>query len=780
MTPAEMSHVVGGVTGYLDILATIGPVVDEVFDGRATPLPVPKSGSGVYFESVLDPNEYTGDPLQYHYAWHVYDSAHVVVNSATSQNYTWPMPSGPDAEDTYEVRLRVHNSPPDHSTSGRATVFSAGYTFGTRVYDPKLEDNPRAKIQYKIKPAGFQASVSLKILDKAKENVVRTIFTDRLQTGGETVYTEYWDGKDEAGRYADPDQYVVRVEVHRQDDSRLKHAEDYWIHVVRLGVETIKIEKHATGKKYRVMFHIRNAAKFTYWEIPAAWPAWSLKKKTGTGEWTSLDDNDGTAKQAPTPWCDTGKPFQQFDSPPQNTGDPDDVEANYYNLPVCFKAQSPFEMVAKMGSEAVSQQSGAPVGVGYPVAGYPIRMVHPEFDPTTWPANLAPGGEYTLVNTNALDPGLGRGKRTFQLKFEYQQSGEWKEIPGHQQTEHVFYKILDDPWEQFNGTTPPNLPWVAALEFVCKKWASGQTTLDGAAGAVTQGIWDAGTTTPKRFVYDTVGGGKTFYTDSPPAGPTIRLTEAIERLNGGIGQGQLVNCRDCGAMVQTFANAVGCHLSSSRMYSGDVFYCNQVIVIGTTAWEVPFGPLYGYFGYHEVAWKGVAGTADAVFDACLKVDDGDPTDDSSHTERLPKDITFGDDSPTTTTPTKVFNPPDADKKGDMVDLTTTDDATIQEYWTVQLTAGSWVVNGSRSEPHPQASATTGTPYESDLKQVGFKITAGTVEFVDGDEFTLYTLHAYNHYREKLAAPDRRVGGVLRRGIHNCVPVPATAARYIPQ
>lgn len=120
------------------------------------------------------------------------------------------------------------------------------------------------------------------------------------------------------------------------------------------------------------------------------------------------------------------------------------------------------------------------------------------------------------------------------------------------------------------------------------------------------------------------------------AGPAT-LTEMIERLNGGIGFGGLVNCTDSANTVSTFSNLIGCDLWQCRMESS--FRLNPIIAIGYDVWAIPFD---GFFFYHEVAWKGACNEYTNVFDGCLKVDgDADPTS-PPHTPLLPVNMLFGD------------------------------------------------------------------------------------------------------------------------------------------
>jgi hypothetical protein len=199
----------------------------------------------------------------------------------------------------------------------------------------------------------------------------------------------------------------------------------------------------------------------------------------------------------------------------------------------------------------------------------------------------------------------------------------WREIVITRHRIFIILQMPTLPWVQTAGST--SLPWTDALEIACT-WASAATDRDTAAARIAAGYNNSG-----RVSYDTVSGA-TFY-----GWGTYNLTEMIERLNGGLGLGEKVNCTDSANTVSTFANLVGCDLWQSRM--GWSFRLNPMIAIGYATWAIPFA---GSFSYHEVAWKGACTQNDNVFDGCLKVDaDVDPTT-PPHTPLLPVNMLFGD------------------------------------------------------------------------------------------------------------------------------------------
>jgi len=186
---------------------------------------------------------------------------------------------------------------------------------------------------------------------------------------------------------------------------------------------------------------------------------------------------------------------------------------------------------------------------------------------------------------------------------------------------HRLYVLIGTPTAPWRTETP----WVAGLELACG-WAAGAWTRDEAAARITERYNGSG-----RVSYDTVQ-GQTLYGYS-----TYLFSQMIDRMNGGYGLGEKVNCTDSADTVSTLANLIGCDLWQSRMQSH--FYLNEIIAIGFNTWAKPF---WGSFSYHEVAWKGACTENDNVFDGCLKVDGGaDPTT-APHTPLLPTNMLFGD------------------------------------------------------------------------------------------------------------------------------------------
>lgn len=235
---------------------------------------------------------------------------------------------------------------------------------------------------------------------------------------------------------------------------------------------------------------------------------------------------------------------------------------------------------------------------------------------------------FTLNDTHIGRGGVGI--HTTEWRWQYRlPGGAWTDF---QTTQHRIYVILEAPkaaWSMTPGST--SLPWTDALDFACN-WAILSTTRDEAAGKITQAFYNLG---PSRFIYDCPGGGNTHYTDFTT---TFYCTQLIDRLRGGPGNGQYVNCTDCGTIVSSFSNLIGCDLWQSKMGWNQSFLLNPINAIGYSDWISCGWPS---FSYHEVAWKDACTENDNIFDACLQVDgDADPQA-APHTPLLPINMLFG-------------------------------------------------------------------------------------------------------------------------------------------
>lgn len=224
----------------------------------------------------------------------------------------------------------------------------------------------------------------------------------------------------------------------------------------------------------------------------------------------------------------------------------------------------------------------------------------------------------------------GVGVHMTSWRWQYREAGgPWTDFDVSRHRIYVLLREPTAPWEQQPyASTNLQLVWSDVLDKACN-WAASTADPVAAATAVTTSVFELGNSV---ITYDCPGGGATQY-----ALPNFDCTAFLERMAGGPGNGQYVNCTDCATIVSSFANAIGCDLWQSRMGWG--FDLNPLLAIGSNTWQTACG--WGGFSYHEVPWTDGCTEVDEVYDACLQVDDdADPTS-PPHTPLQPANIVFG-------------------------------------------------------------------------------------------------------------------------------------------
>jgi hypothetical protein len=259
-----------------------------------------------------------------------------------------------------------------------------------------------------------------------------------------------------------------------------------------------------------------------------------------------------------------------------------------------------------------------------------IGNVLGEVAPTTVRFTSGASGPVTFALSGAKVATTPVGVHTTEWRWQYRiRRGAWTDIDV---TRHRIYVLLDvptAPWQQMPfAASNSQLPWTDVLDVACQ-WSVLATNADEASAKLTRAVYNLG---PGTIEYDCPGGGSSQYS----AG-NFACSAFLDRLRGGFGNGKYVNCSDCGAIVSTFANALGCDLWSSRM--GYYFDLNELLAIGSSTWMTACG--WAGFSYHEVAWSGGCTASDDVWDACLQVDgDPDPVN-APHVALLPSKLRFG-------------------------------------------------------------------------------------------------------------------------------------------
>jgi hypothetical protein len=226
-----------------------------------------------------------------------------------------------------------------------------------------------------------------------------------------------------------------------------------------------------------------------------------------------------------------------------------------------------------------------------------------------------------LGGSSIWDAGVGRFEVSWRWQVQWTSSGPWTDFAS---SDHVVYVTLDRPnvpWTSDPATPQQFLwPWTTVLDWACA-WAEGLGSASGAgladsrrdaARRIEDAIFALGSRVTAPVIY---GGAK--FTDAQ--GRVFQLTEFVELLHGlPPVPYHSMNCSDCAAALQTFANAIGCNLSTHRLQHKNapnaLFATNPCVPIGKS-------PGAQGFTYHEFAVS-EAGSDDKlpVYDGCLRVD----------------------------------------------------------------------------------------------------------------------------------------------------------------
>ena len=245
---------------------------------------------------------------------------------------------------------------------------------------------------------------------------------------------------------------------------------------------------------------------------------------------------------------------------------------------------------------------------------------------------------FALGDVRLATRGVGAWDVNWRWQYRLDDSSPWQDFAW---TQHRIYALLDvpsRPWlQQPFVESNKQLPWAEVLERGCD-WARHATSPDHAASRLTAAVYALG---GSLVDYDCAGGGSTHYTRLIPQ-LSVDCTAFLDLLRGGMGNGRLVNCIDCASIVSTFANALGCELWQSGMFSdsGAPFALNPILTIGSHVWQTACN--WGSFGYHEVAWKGGCTVQDTVFDACLLINGSSSPIHAPYLPLLPTNIVFGE------------------------------------------------------------------------------------------------------------------------------------------
>ncbi len=223
-------------------------------------------------------------------------------------------------------------------------------------------------------------------------------------------------------------------------------------------------------------------------------------------------------------------------------------------------------------------------------------------------------------------------------------------------TRHRIFVTLNTPqfpWmpyimPNYNDDPPYPMPlWAEALTVACL-WAEGSTTIKEAGKKIADRLYNSG-----KFTYNPNSSynkekhekipGK--HGGSADGNDRVFLhlfyfSKVLERLKGGNGLGDKVNCLDCALIVATLTNTLGGNLqvgkfqnsnsvdySDPEIFEKNCFEINAIKAIGhpdvpTTMKGLKLEDRH-YFSYHSIAWQPAAEGAtfnnpnNTIYDACV-------------------------------------------------------------------------------------------------------------------------------------------------------------------
>ncbi|MDX2359977.1 MAG: hypothetical protein QNK23_04155 [Crocinitomicaceae bacterium] len=214
-------------------------------------------------------------------------------------------------------------------------------------------------------------------------------------------------------------------------------------------------------------------------------------------------------------------------------------------------------------------------------------------------------------------------------------------------SQHRIFITLDrpkSPWstssfKELRGTSSPDSPiWTEALYIACL-WASGSKTIEEAGKKIADELFNCG-----KFVYHP---DSHYSKDTDNQETTFFLSKVIERIQGGNGLGEKVNCVDCSLIVSTLTNVLGGNLRIGKLqHTSDTNYSDPEIVkknrfeintiraIGIKDTATTMASLESegkhYFSFHSIAWQPADNESpnfddpkNIIYDACVQVITGE-------------------------------------------------------------------------------------------------------------------------------------------------------------
>lgn len=367
------------------------------------------------------------------------------------------------------------------------------------------------------------------------------------------------------------------------------------IFLVRLGVTSLDVTR-GDGERAPLMYHAVDHRYDNLYPISQAVAA-TLAIPDGEPE---IDGPDGKLRTFAKPWADLGSPPVAPDGTVIEGG---------VTLPVSLRIGTKPDLAFHIGKSATGKAGPQTTGLeqqGIP----PIRIVVDGVPPSD-AATITPGKDVIVRLASSPVPSIKRADTSIRWHFEAKSANEaWKPIAGADGAATIrIYGVLGNT----QGTTAPNLPWVAVVDEATRVIAGEATDAAKARAILVRHIYEE-----MGLTYDRVAGASHYsnYLGGFGGGATFKLARFLARDLGAV-----VNCSDCASILSAYANMIGAELKYAIIESD--FSLNPILGIGASQFGSPFNNGRMGFSYHAVT---SADATTTIYDATLAIDgDADPT-----------------------------------------------------------------------------------------------------------------------------------------------------------
>ncbi len=367
-----------------------------------------------------------------------------------------------------------------------------------------------------------------------------------------------WDGRDDTGAVVPHGDYVVHADL--LDGDAVLASDEASSTIVRVGVTAGTLG----GDRVALTWH-HNGGAGLYWDGGADTTTFSI----------AAIDTDGVVTPIPTPWDDLYAP------PADPLGQ---------NMPAAYAWDArPTLSLVVAGDVGTAALTAA-------IDGWTLTS-----------GEVAPGATLVFTKDAAIAEGPRVVEETLSLRW---MAGD--AVIGAQDVPLRIYALLGPA--AFEEAGPAYQPWVAVIDPALRSIEGVEGTDAAVIGGLVEHIYrDLG------LSYDTRWGASAYvqYDGMTYNNAHFDLSGFLDRTRGSV-----INCTDCAAILEAFANMLGATLSYTILAPS--FDLNFIQAIGSDHFtQCPFDTGGCGFSYHAVTTPDDGGT---IYDATLALDgDADPS-----------------------------------------------------------------------------------------------------------------------------------------------------------